>query len=197
MTVIALPPTFRVGTFAMRLFTNQRSFASPFGGSEQVIDSLNDRWMVSLTLPLGWQEDAAINEAFLNSLRGMTNTCLLWHMKRRVPVGSMRGAPVLKSPLFIADGNLIVQTDPGATLVAGDMVGCAGLLFQVATSCTADGTGEIYVPIVNRSRLAAPASTAVVWDRPTAPFRCVTPQSILYAPGYAEGVSLDFVEAIS
>lgn len=196
MTDIALPLTFKVESFAMRLQTNQRSFASPFGGSEQVVDSLNDRWAASLTLPRGWQEDAAINEAFLNSLRGMTNTCRLWHMKRRAPVGSMRGSPVLKYPLFIADANLIVQTEPGATLGAGDMIGCAGLLFQVATSCTADGTGELYVPIVNRSRLPAAAGTAVIWDRPTARFRCITPQSFLYAVGYAEGVSLDFLEAI-
>lgn len=180
----------------MRLQTNQRVFGSPFNGSEQVIDMLNDRWLVSMTLPNRKFADAARIEAFIAALRGMTNTVALYHWIRKVPRGTMRGAPVLKFPLFRGDPNLIITTTPGATLLAGDMVGCAGLLLQIASDCTADGTGELYAPVVNRSRAAAPAGTPVYWDRPTAPFRLSSPSAVQFVPGYATEVSLDFVEAI-
>lgn len=184
-------------SFALSQQTNQRVSSSNFGGSEQVVDLLNDRWLISLTLPNRKHPDAARVEAFIASLRGSTNTVALWHYLRPVPRGNMRGAPVLALPLFRADPNLIVTTTPGATLKAGDMVGCAGLLFQVASDCVADGAGQIYIPLVNRSRLAAPAGTAVVWDRPTAPFRLVSRTAVQYIPGYAPEVSLDFVESVT
>jgi len=195
MTVIALPPTFKVESFSMQMFTNQRAFGSPFGGSEQVVDQLNDRWLVTLSLPLGHQETAARNEAFLNALRGMTNTCNLWHMKRRQPVGSMRGAPTAQAAA-VGAGILGINTTTGATLTMGDMIGVAGLLLQVAEDAVADGAGLLVVKIVNRLRYAIVAGTAVIWDAPTAPFRKVSQPGFQYFTGYAAGVSIDFVEAI-
>ncbi|MDQ0040815.1 hypothetical protein [Variovorax boronicumulans] len=179
----------------MQLSTNQRAFGSPFGGSEQVVDQMNDRWLVSLSLPLGYQENAARNEAFLNALRGMTNTCLLWHMKRRQPVGSMRGAPTAQAAAAGA-GVVGVNTTAGATLTMGDMIGVSGLLLQVAEDAVANGAGLLVVKIVNRLRYAIVAGSAVVWDAPTAPFRKVSQPGFQYFSGYAGGVSIDFVEAI-
>lgn len=48
---IALPTAFRLSAFTLWQHTNQRTFASPFGGSEQTLDMLQDCWMVSLSLP--------------------------------------------------------------------------------------------------------------------------------------------------
>ena len=39
------------------------------------------------------------------------------------------------------------------------------------------------------------AAAAVTWDKPTAPFRAMSVPGINYVPGYAEGVSLEFVES--
>jgi hypothetical protein len=149
MTLLALPSTFRAESFSMQLLTNERAFASPYGGSEQVIDMLNDRWSITMTLPRGTQEDAARNEAFVNALRGMTNTCLLWHMKRRIPLGTMRGAPTAQAAAAGA-GGLVINTTAGATLVAGDMIGVAGLLCQVFEDATANGAGVMAVNLANR-----------------------------------------------
>ena len=195
MTVIALPSSFRAESFMMRLFSNQRAFAAPFGGSEQVIDLLNDRWLITLTLPLGSHENAARNEAFVNALRGQINTCMLWHMKRRTPLGTMRGAPTARAAAAGA-GALVIDTTAGATLVAGDMIGVAGLLLQVAEDAVADVAGVLFVSIVNRLRMPVAAGAAVTWDKPTAPFRKVSQPGFQYRTGYAEGISLDFVEAI-
>jgi hypothetical protein len=195
MTLIALPPSFRPESFSMQLITAENSFASPFGGSEQVIDLLNDRWTISLTLPRGSQENAARNEAFLNALRGMTNTCSLWHMKRRIPLGTMRGAPTAQAA---TQGAAVVgiNTTAGATLIAGDMFGVGGLLLQAAEDAIANGAGAMVVKIGNRLRTSLTAGTAVIWDTPTAPFRKVSKAGFQYFTGYAEGVSLDFVEHI-
>lgn len=196
MSLIALPAGFCVSAFSMRQQTNQRVFASPFGGSEQVIDMLNDRWLISLSIPLRYHSEAAAIEAFIASLRGMANTVALYHRARKVPRGTMRGAPVLAAPMFVRDPNLPITAVPGATLLAGDMIGCGGQLFQVRDDVTADGSGFMNVAVVNRSRINAPINTAVIWDRPTAPFRLSSPSAVQYLPGYSPEVSFDFVEAV-
>lgn len=196
MSVVALPSRLCVNAFSMRQQTNQRAFASPFGGSEQVIDMLSDRWLISLSIALRYHAEAASIEAFIASMRGMTNTVALYHWARKVPRGTMRGSPVLAFPLFVRDGSFIVQTTPGATLLAGDMLGLAGQLFQVASDTVADVSGVMGVVVVNRSRSAAAAGSPLTWDRPTTLFRLSSPSAVQYIPGYSPEVSFDFVEAI-
>ena len=195
MTIIAVPSTFKVDSFSIFLATNERSFASPYGGSEQVLDMGNDRWNISVTLPRGPLEIMARNEAFINALRGQTNICYLWNMKQRTPLGTMRGTPTAQGA-GIGVQALNINTTPGATLNAGDMIGVSGQLLQVASDAVADGSGVMAVTFVNRLRLAVVGGTAVIWDRPTAPFRKVSKVSFQHYFGYAEGVSIDFVEAI-
>lgn len=195
MTLIALPSTFRPDSFSMRLETVERAFSSPDESSEQVIDRVRDRWKISLTLPRGPQEVAARNEAFVNALRGQTNTCNLWHMKRRIPLGTMRGSPTVVAQ-GSGNGTILINTTPGATLLAGDMIGIGGLLLQVAQDCVADGAGLLTTYLANRLRTDLAGGTPVIWDTPTAPFRKVSKPSFQYFYGYAEGVSLDFVEAL-
>ncbi|MDQ0082947.1 hypothetical protein J2W35_003306 [Variovorax boronicumulans] len=194
MTLLTLPSSFRPASFSMQLETVQRAFASPFGGSEQVVDLLNDRWTISLTLPVGTQQNAARNEAFLNALRGQTNTVSLYHWARRQPLGTMRGSPVAGAASVGAD-SILIGTPAGSTLLAGDMIGVSGMLLMVRDDCVADGVGLV-VPLVNRLRRPLVGGESVTWDRPTVPFRKVVKASFQYFPGYAEGVSLDFVEAV-
>lgn len=196
MSLIALPVGFCPNAFSMWQETNQRAFAAPGGGSEQVVDQGNDRWMISLSLPNQLFADAARVEAFIASLRGMTNTVALYHWIRKVPRGTMRGAPVLLAPVFVRDPNLQISAVPGATLLAGDMIGCGGQLFQVRDDVVAGGLGDMSVNVVNRSRINAGINTPVTWDRPTAPFRLTSKSALQYIPGYAPQVSFDFAEAV-
>ena len=197
MTTLALPAGFCPNGFLLRLSTVERSYASPFAGSEQVVDLLNDRWNASMTLPNKRHADAARNEAFIDALRGMTNTVNLYHFARPVPLGTLRGAPTVVYATGKGATYLIVSGTPGQTLLAGDMVGIGGLLLRVALDTGVDGTGIMGVTLANRLRKDIPAGTAVVWDKPTAPFRKVSQSSVRYVPGYAEGASIDFVEAVS
>lgn len=186
---------FCPNSFSMRQQTNQRVFASPENGSEQVIDRLNDRWLISLSLPSRKFVDAARVEAFIASLRGMTNTVLLYHWARKQPVGTMRGAPTAV-PVGVGSDILLINTVAGATLLAGDLVGVAGMLVQAASDATAGDTGLMVLPIVNRLRYAVVSGAAVTWDRPTAPFRLSSQSAVQYVPGYAAEVAMDFVEAV-
>lgn len=198
MSTITLPTGFIPDLFSLRLGVVQRSHASPFGGSEQVVDLLNDRWLISMTLPLRSIAEGAAIEAFVAAMRGMTNTVNLWHRVRQAPRGTMRGSPTTTSnPAAIGAASINIATTAGATLLAGDLIGISGLLLQVASDCTADGSGAITVPLVNRLRAAISTGTAVIWDKPSIPCRLMSTPSVQYVPGYAEGVALDFAEVIS
>lgn len=198
MATISLPSTFRPESFSMRMSTNQRMFASPFGGSEQVNDMLNDRWMATVSIPRRGSDTQASIEAFVNAMRGQTKTCNLWHMQRPLPRGTMRGTPVVAGPANQGADTFVISTGVGfSTLLAGDMIGTSGLLLQIAEDATANIGGELTVKLVNRLRTAIVFGASVTWDKPTAPFRLMTNASVLYQPGYADGVSLDFAEAIA
>ena len=198
MSAVTWPAGLIARGFQIGLMANQRAHASPFGGSEQVVDMLNDRWRVSLELPPALRENGGLAEGFVASLRGMTNTVALWHMARPYPLGTMRGTPVLIGDHSQGAATLAISTSTGGeTLKQGDMIGVGGLLLMVASDCVSDGVGVMSCPIVNRLRAAQLSGAAVTWNKPTAPFRKIAGESIGYVPGVAEGVVLEFVEAIS
>ena len=93
MSTITWPASLVPKTASLRLQTVQRVHASPFGGSEQTVDLLNDRWMLSLTLTqragFDWGAKA---EAFIAALRGQTNTVALWHFARPTVRGTLASA---------------------------------------------------------------------------------------------------------
>ena len=197
MANFALPSWFKPSSFSLRMSTNQRVFSSPFGGSEQAVDMLNDRWLATLALPARINTEGGALEALLGSFRGQVNTCNLWHMQRPVLRGTMRGSPTCGAASMGAASVTLSSAGVGATLLAGDMIGISGLLLQVAADATANGSGVMTVTLVNRLRTAISGGAAVTWDKPTAPFRMMTGASVLYQPGYADGVSLDFAEVIA
>jgi hypothetical protein len=198
MSVISLPTGFRPSSVSLRLYTNQRVNAAPFGGSEQAVDLLNDRWLMSLRLPASLPADAAAREAFLAALRGQVNTCALWHFARPVPRGTARGTLLINGAAAQGASSIAIDgISPGTgTLLAGDLLGAGGQLLMVAADVTASG-GAATVTLVNRLRAAIADNAAVTWSQPTVPFRLVNTPSITYLPGLAEAVDLDFAEAVA
>lgn len=196
MSLIAWPTWLEPRTCRFALEPNQRVNASPFGGSEQVIDMLTERWVCSLEFSARRSDEGARFEAFIASLRGQANTTGLFHFRRRVPRGTLRGAPTLSASAAQGSAAVSVVAPGGATLLAGDMLGIGGLLLMVQSDCSASG-GTIVVPLVNRLRKGLSNGAAVTWDRPAAQFRLLTRAAgLLYVPGSAAPVSLDFGEAI-
>jgi hypothetical protein len=198
MSTIAIPSGLVISNFSLALMSTQRGFASPYAGSEQVIDLLNDRWMASAEIAPMVDAQGGMMEGFLTSLRGMTNTVNLWHMARPVPQGTMRGSPTINGAHAIGVTTIAITTTAGATMKQGDLFGVSSLLLIAAADCTADGSGHISVPISNRLRKALAGGEAVTWDHPTAPFRCITPKPTpAYSGGLAGAVQVDFAEAVS
>ena len=197
MALITLPAIFDPRTCTFVQSVNQRVSASPFGGSEQAIDLLNDRWLCSVEMPASTHANAAAMEAFIAAMRGQTNTVYLWHFARPYPRGTARGTITLNASAAQGASSIVLAgISPAAgTLLAGDMLGVGGLLVMVASDCTASG-GVVTVPITNRLRTAQSSGAAVTWSKPTAPFRLLSTPGVQYVPGMAQGTSFDFGEAI-
>lgn len=197
MASIALPAAFVPSAFSPIQSVNQRVVAAPFGGSEQAIDMLNDRWLFSVELSANTVADGAWLEAFIGSLRGQTNTTPLYHFVRKVPRGTVRGALTLNANAAQGASSIVVTgcSPANGTLLAGDMLGVGGLLLMVASDCTAV-SGVITVPITSRLRITQSSGASVAWDRPTAPFRLLSTNGASYTPGQVGAVSFDFGEAI-
>lgn len=166
--VATQPRVFLPRSFSAALQANTRSFASPFGGSEQVADLLNDRWAFALELSARTHDEAASVEAFVAAMRGMSNTTNLYHFGRPTPRGTLSGSPALVAAAAQGAASITVGAVAGQTLRAGDMLGIGGLLVQVAADCVADASGAMVVPLVNRLRRSVAglsrASTATYID---------------------------------
>ena len=200
MSLITLPTEFKARSVSMRQFVSQRVAASPFGGSEQVTDLLNDRWLMSVELPPLSQADASVIESWIATMRGQSNTVALYHLLRQVPRGTLT---VTSGTLAIASASQGASTVTMAaagltgTLLPGDLFGAGGLLFEVAytASVATAAANSITVSITNRVRTALTAAT-VTLTRPTATFRLLSSSGIKFVPGYAESPSFEFGEAI-
>ena len=198
MSVVSLPSVFRVTQFALTQMVNMRAFASPYVGSEQVVDMLNDRWKAQLQVNMINMVDAAVMEAFINTLRMGVNVVNLYHYARPVPRGTMRGTLALTAAAIAGASTLSFSGagQAGTTLLAGDLINVGALLLMVAADATADGTGAITVTLTNRLRVAQSLSAAVTWNQPTAPFRLVGTPSVAYINMRANSFMLDFNEAV-
>jgi hypothetical protein len=91
MSLITLPAAFKPRACELNLSVNQRVFASPFGGSEQAVDMLNDRWLMSCELPECAPAEGRWREAFIESMRGQVNWVALYHFRHQLPAGTARG----------------------------------------------------------------------------------------------------------
>jgi hypothetical protein len=136
-------------------------------------------------------------EAFFARLAGGVDRVLVPYWMRQVPRGTMRGTPTLAIPAARGDLSLTLTVAAGSTLLAGDMLGLGGQLFQVFQSCTATGA-LLVVPLVNRVRATIAAGSAVTWQTPTV--TCLIPSSFsqrAYEPAVASVMPVDLEEAPS
>lgn len=171
-------------------------FRGPYNGTIQVVDFVAERWVLSVTLPQARRVNAGRVEAFFFTLRGGIHRVRAWHFGRPVPVGTMRGSPTLSASVSRGATALpITGGTANGTLRAGDMLGCGGQLFMVASDTTLNGSGAGSVPVVHRVRGTIGSGTAVTWNRPTGEF--VIPAwvaSVVHAPGMIDGAAFDLEE---
>lgn len=197
MSLITLPSALKVRSCSLKLAVNQRVSAAPFSGSEQAIDLLNDRWLMTCEITPRLKANGAAIEAFIGSMRGQTNTTSVYHFARPAPLGTVRGTLTLNASAAQGASSIVVTgcSPATGTLLAGDMLGVSGLLLMVASDCAAVA-GIITVPITNALRKALTSGTAVTWDKPSMTARILATSDVGYEPGIANGVTFDFGEAI-
>ncbi len=176
MTTYDKPAWLRLAQIEWGIQKAGVQFEGPYNGTLQAVDFVAERWVVSLSLARYTRDEVGAVEAFFNRLAGGVNRVRLWHAgsgtkkSPGIPRGTLRGSPTTEASAARGAPSLSLNCAPGATLMAGDMIGCNAQLFQVADDATADGSGVMAVSLVNRLRVATDAGTAVVWNRPTAEF---------------------------
>ena len=172
MTTYTLPTGLVPASMVWGLQRKTVRSTSDFTGFSQTADLLTWLWLVELRINNSNRKTVASEiEALFNLLAGGVDKLQLHRMDKPAPRGTLRGTPTLIGSHAQFAASLSVQTTAGATLLAGDMLGVAGQLLQVAANCTANGSGVATVPLVNRLRATVATGTAVMWDKPTALFR--------------------------
>lgn len=161
------------------------------------------RWRASLLSPSAMRANRAAQwEALVLRLRGSINRLAVHDPVRPVPLGSMRGSPVLAATAAAgADTASITAT---GTLLAGDWLQFGtGLgssqLVKVMEDATASA-GAIAVQFEPPLRKAYAAGTVVTWDKPLAYYRAIgnAPSWTYSKNGLASGgFALDLLEAFS
>ena len=170
--------------------------------------------------------DGAAREALFDRLAGGINDVALWHFRHAAPRGTLTDAPVawaitdgggawpvtnsgspwpmtdgtlaLRSPVSAGAQTATLQSRPGKTALAGDMLGIGGELKRVVADATADGAGALAITFTPRARVAwASYSTAIVTARPTATFQILGGVPTQWVPGGASGASFEAVEVIN
>jgi hypothetical protein len=192
------PSTIRPRTCRFEFVTNQIVNESPFNSYQQVVDRLNDSWACHLTLPVRRHAQAAEIEAFLANFRGQVNWISLWHFVRPAPRGTLRGTLLTSGTQAQGASSLVLSGGTaGGTLLGGDLLGAGSQLIMVAPAgATADGAGNITVPLVNRLRAAIATAQSVTWDKPSAPFRLLSHSGVNYIPGSSEEVTMILREKV-
>lgn len=197
MSIYDLPTALQPVNASWGLRKAGAMFRSPFNGRTQAIDYLAERWVFSAALAPMMDYAAGEMEAFGTLMAGGINRVRAGHPTRKVPRGTLRGTPTVQTAAGRGDLSLALSVAAGSTLEAGDFIGVAGHLLQVAQACSAIG-GVLTVPLTNRIRGSIAVGTAVTWDRPTTVFLCTSMlNSAIHMPGYVEGVALDFEEDYS
>lgn len=186
-----------------RLRDSGVSFRSPFSGTLQVANFVGEHWVCDLTLP-GHRSDKGEYDpgpklaAFLHWLKGGVNQARLYDFKYRVPRGTMRGSPTLQATVTRGATTILINTVPGATLLAGDKFSLGSQFFEVKNDATASGSPTtLTVTTVNRVRATINSGAAVTWDKPTV--NMIMPEmsaGVLYTPGFHQPASLQLEEAL-
>ena len=190
MIVYDWPEAFTPSGVSLSLEPNVREFESPFTRSYQSVDLLGERFRMVVDLPPRYRRDSGVLEAFFNKLRGV-NRIRAWHFARPEPVGTLRGSPTLGAAAAQGAASLVIAGT--GTLIAGDMIGAGGLLFQVSDDCS--GSGSIAVPLVNRARVALASGISVTWYRPTTTWRLADPRvPVSHAPLLAQAGQVELIE---
>lgn len=193
MAAYDLPDAFLPA--AARIWLDEAALVveSPLTGDSVSRPMPGSKWRMTIDYPPMKSAKAAAREAFWNRV-GRSNTVRVWHPRRPVPRGTMRGSPKLNAAAAKGATTLVILTTAGATLLSGDCIGIGDQLVQIPDDAMADGSGVLTVTIQSKLRIGYAVNTPIVWDRPRVEMRVLSPIEHPYVPGQALGITVDLRE---
>ncbi len=207
MAIIQMPDTLRCGA-GCRI--EQATFdivtGSEITGSSQSRPYGVPHWILGLVSPAYLADaDAGAWKSLLLALRGSVNVLAAYDPTRPVPLGTLRGAPVLANSLAYGAASMTLSAgagQAGRSLLPGDwlQIGTgqgSSQLVLVTAAAVADGAGNIAVSFEPPLRSACAAGTAITWQRARGYFRRASGRTAwaAHCPGVSTGLSIDLVEA--
>lgn len=193
MAIYDHPTAFRPESMEWGSTKAGTQFRSPFDGSVEAIEFPGEFWSLAIGYPPSFDVDSGPLSAFWEYMAGGYNKVRVYHFKRPIPLGSMRGTPVLNAAAARGDLTLKITTTGG--LKAGDFFKVGSQLFRCLFDCDAVA-GVLTVPLVQRVRSALASGSSVTWDRPTTTF--IMP-SRSFSTAFSQGIvgrsQIDLVEA--
>lgn len=190
-------PAFRPREVTLGVDVPKSAWSGFFTANSQSISHLADRLTLSIELPPCTPQEAGDREAGFLDLVSNGHQVRLWHMAREEPQGSMRGAPTVFAAAIAGARQIQIQSVPGVTLSAGDVLGVGNQLLPVGPGgSVANGVGVLTVPLSLPLRQGLASGAAVIWQAPRGIFQLVQ-SSVAVTYGRAawqRGVSLTFRE---
>ena len=170
MSILDFPTLARATPAAIdwSLVPNTQAFSSPLSGSVQTIERPGARWKASFVMDNLTEADAALLQAFMAQLRGRAGRFRLFNFARPAPRGTLGGAPLVNGAGQIGNALAIDGCAVGATLIAGDYIGCNSELKMVVANAVANGAGQMALTIEPPWRTSPADNAAVTLTKPTA-----------------------------
>jgi hypothetical protein len=172
MTTYVWPDWMRYQSATLVVRHDQVVSSSVFGRGDQVVTHPGSRWGLDVEFGSQPLDMRARVEAFLTRLTGMQHRVRMSDPQLYTPNGTcrMQGVTIRAAVAQFATVLPIAGCGVTATLLEGDWLEAFGQLFRVVANTTATASGTMDVEVRHMVRVAIPAGTPVVLDRPTALF---------------------------
>ncbi len=198
MLYINWPEWLQPESFEIGLRSNVAITSNTYTGQITTQELPGSRFVVRATMPPSLGSHQAEVEAFFAKVRGQANRIMLWHLKRPVPRGTLRGDPVTADSALQGETMvLIAGGGSGATLLPGDMISIQTVHnAQLVQVVEASGSGTIQAEISPPLQANVNAGAPVYWYRPHAAFISMNQEIMIpYGKsGIDPGVSIDLVQ---
>ena len=180
MAALAFPTLTRkpdASSVPWRLISRTGRLVSALNGYIQTQEQPGARWAFTAQWSHLGAADAALMRAFLVSLRGQAGRFTAYNYVQPTIRGTLAGAPAVNGAGQTGALLNVSGCTVGTTLLAGDLIGFAGPeLHMVSANGTADGAGQIVVPIEPPIRTSPANAAAVTTRRPLAQFMLSSPE---------------------
>lgn len=197
MAYVNWPQWLQPEMFEIGIRSNVAITSNTYTGQITTQELPGSRFVVRAVMPPSLGDRQAEVEGFFAKVRGQANRIMLWHLKRPVPRGTLRGNPVLMSGAGQGDVMVEISGSPGSTLLTGDMLGITtNRGVQLIQVVEASGSGVISAEISPPLQAASNAGAIVYWYQPQAAFISMN-QEIMVPYGKSgvdPGVSIDLVQ---